>query len=224
MFHAAGMTAFVTGVCAVFVTSIAAFDQPAAVPTGAKTTVVQPSAASTGKKTAVVQISDEASHADDTRAGQSPNWAQILARTIPSVVTGVVTIIIVLTGFRRTVLELRESTQKSIQGYDKTIAMQQAIAERQIKAEVLTKSRQEWIKTLRDEIATYISLLSGKLTLRELLRVEEAEVASLRDHGSDVAGRSSAEERLSRLAQDYRAKCLELRTNIGENPTAAEPC
>ena len=84
---------------------------------------------------------------------QSTNWYLIL---MP-----IVTIVIVIIGFLMTRKQMVEKTKESINSFDKSIEQQTELAKNEIKLETLSKNRQLWINTLRNEISEFIGLLQS---------------------------------------------------------------
>jgi hypothetical protein len=79
------------------------------------------------------------------------NWVLIL----PTIVT----IVIVICGAVVTIKQLKVQATETRDSFNKTLETQKKIAEDSLKVQVLANNRQAWINTLRDEIASFISLI-----------------------------------------------------------------
>lgn len=84
---------------------------------------------------------------------QPTNWYLIL---LP-----ISTIVIVIVSFLMTRRQLEEKTKESINSFDKTIEKQTELSKNEIKLEVLSKNRQAWINSLRNELSEFMGLVSA---------------------------------------------------------------
>ncbi len=57
--------------------------------------------------------------------------------------------------------QLEEKTKESINSFDKTIEKQTELSKNEIKLEVLSKNRQAWINSLRNELSEFMGLVSA---------------------------------------------------------------
>ena len=108
---------------------------------------------------------------------QPVNWYLIL---LP-----ITTMIIVIIGFLMTRKQLEEKTKESINSFDKTIEKQTELSKNEIKLEVLSKNRQAWINSLRDELSEFIGLVSAIKNHTIVMRGDER-LVSVKDNFNKV--------------------------------------
>ena len=111
------------------------------------------------------------------KINQAQNWYLIL---LP-----ITTIIIVIVGYLMTRKQLEEKTKESMNLFNKTIDKQIELSKDEIKIEVLSKNRQAWINTLRDELSKFM----GEITTLErkfLMTKDSPTVSDLNDIKNDV--------------------------------------
>ena len=79
-----------------------------------------------------------------------------------------ITIAIVLGGSFVTIRTLNSKTQETMISFKESLKTQRAISENEVRAKVLSASRQQWINTLRDELSEFISLLTQSQTVIDI--------------------------------------------------------
>ncbi|TOI86047.1 hypothetical protein CGI50_24665, partial [Vibrio parahaemolyticus] len=83
------------------------------------------------------------------------DWAAIITQALGFLIT----IVIVLTGTRSSIKAVETSAIQSMDSFQKSVAAQKEIADKTVMVEVLSRNRQEWINSLRNEVASYTSHL-----------------------------------------------------------------
>lgn len=106
---------------------------------------------------------------------QPINWYMIL---LP-----ITTIIIVIIGFLMTRKQLEEKTKESINSFDKTIEKQTELSKNEIKLEVLSKNRQNWINSLRDELSKFMGTIKTIDNKHRMMssKADASEINSFKD-------------------------------------------
>ena len=106
---------------------------------------------------------------------QPINWYMVL---LP-----ITTIVIVIIGFLMTRKQLEEKTKESINSFDKTIEKQTELAKNEIKLEVLSKNRQNWINSLRDELSRFMGTIKTIDNKHRMMsgRADANEINSFKD-------------------------------------------
>ncbi len=110
---------------------------------------------------------------------QPINWYLIL---LP-----IVTIVIVITGAIITLRQLKLRTEESINTLNQTVNKQMELSKEQIKLEVLSKNRQAWINTLRDELSRFIGEASYIMLLQAKEKEEQDEIQHTRESVKKLA-------------------------------------
>jgi len=108
---------------------------------------------------------------------QPINWYLIL---LP-----ISTIVIVIASFLMTRRQLEEKTKESINSFDKTIEKQTELSKNEIKLEVLSKNRQAWINSLRNELSEFMGLVSAIKNHTIIMRGDER-LVSVKDNFNKI--------------------------------------
>ncbi len=114
----------------------------------------------------------------------------------------IITIAVVMRTSKVSLLTISEKTRETLRAYEETIQTQREIADKNLKAQVRSKNRQDWINELRLQIANFIALLPVK---RDRLRTELSKETdySAAQQDSKMRGDPMGKESLKRANEEY---------------------
>lgn len=135
---------------------------------------------------------------------QPINWYLIL---LP-----IVTIVIVVAGAIITLQQLKLRTEESINTLNQTVNKQMELSKEEIKLEVLSKNRQAWINTLRDELSRFIGEVSYTMLLQA--KGEQAETQHIRESVKKLAEIEAKIKLLINPTETNHQKLVELLQQI----------
>lgn len=117
-------------------------------------------------------------------SGVSDTKTEIRVTQVPSLKIETPTDIIAVLSFIVTAIVVGATTWMTIRNYQKTVDLQGRIAEKdaelqktKTRVDVLSKNRQDWINTLRNTLADYISAALGLSQLKELPNMDRNQLS-----------------------------------------------
>jgi hypothetical protein len=114
----------------------------------------------------------------------------------------IITIVVIIRTSKVSLLTISEKTRETMLAFEKSIAAQRDIAERNLRAQVRSKNRQDWINELRTQIAEFIALLPIKHVRLRMVVSKENDFRAAQENFK-MTGGANGEVWLRRANEEY---------------------